>query len=292
MQDVKGQAGVAQTRAYVQGPHLAVSGDAFVDVKPDGFEAMVQLDVSAHLVKAGAAVTQGYNLKVNGENVTIRATVGADCKVGAQGRVAMGVMMQDGKAGVVFEPKGFVGARCGISTKAQVYINDPAKQKPVAEVESALVFLAGAAADAGFQVRSNGFKVWGHAAVGAGAGFELKASWRGGRWGRAGEPGGNPPCHASRAVMKLSWKWRSGLERLRVGFSRPSRRGGESPRAFGHDERVAAQGHRDGGMPTGEAAAFVESAALSCSLPRLPLTSSVDELAPWQFKVGKRLDLA
>jgi hypothetical protein len=32
---------------------------------------------------------------------------------------------------------------------------------------------------------------------------------------------------ASRAVMKLSWTWRSGLERLRVGFSRPSGRGGK-----------------------------------------------------------------
>jgi hypothetical protein len=30
---------------------------------------------------------------------------------------------------------------------------------------------------------------------------------------------------ASRAVMKLSWKWRSGLEVLRVSFIFPSGRG-------------------------------------------------------------------
>jgi len=174
VQEVRGQVGTAQTHAYVQGPHLRMSGDAFVDVNKDGFEAMLQLDVTANLVTGGASITQDYHMKVNGENVTIRATVGADCKAGAQGRLAIGVMMIDGKPGVVFEPKGFVGARCDISAKAQVYINDPAK--PVAEVESALVFSAGAVADAGLQVRSNGFKAWGHAAVGAGAGFELKAT--------------------------------------------------------------------------------------------------------------------
>jgi hypothetical protein len=44
---------------------------------------------------------------------------------------------------------------------------------------------------------------------------------------------------ASRTVMKLSWKWRSGLELLRVGFIRPSGRGGKIPHAFGDDERIA-----------------------------------------------------
>jgi hypothetical protein len=63
---------------------------------------------------------------------------------------------------------------------------------------------------------------------------------------------------ASRAVMKLSWKWRSGLERLRVGLSRPSGRGGgETPHTFSNDERVAAQGDRDVVVPAREAAAFV-----------------------------------
>src|SRR4051794_4158428 len=62
---------------------------------------------------------------------------------------------------------------------------------------------------------------------------------------------------ARRAVMKLSWKWRSGRERLRVGFIRPSGRGGEMPHAFGDDERVAAKGYRDVVVPTRKATALV-----------------------------------
>jgi hypothetical protein len=62
---------------------------------------------------------------------------------------------------------------------------------------------------------------------------------------------------ASRAVMKLSWKWRSGREELRVGLSRPSERGGETPHVFGNNERVAAQSHGDVVMPAGEATAFI-----------------------------------
>ncbi len=62
---------------------------------------------------------------------------------------------------------------------------------------------------------------------------------------------------ASRAEMKLSWKWRSGREELRVGVSRPSGRGGETPHPFSNDERVAAQGDRDVMVPAREAAAFV-----------------------------------
>ena len=50
---------------------------------------------------------------------------------------------------------------------------------------------------------------------------------------------------ASHAVMKLSWKWRSGMERLRVGFSRPSDRGENAACEFGNDESVAAQCHQD-----------------------------------------------
>src|SRR5262245_20999724 len=56
---------------------------------------------------------------------------------------------------------------------------------------------------------------------------------------------------ARRAVMKLSSKWRSGREGLRVGFQRPSGRGGKTPHAFGNDEREAAQHDGDVVMPTG-----------------------------------------
>src|SRR2546426_11598616 len=61
---------------------------------------------------------------------------------------------------------------------------------------------------------------------------------------------------AIRALMKLSGKWRSGRERLRLGLRRPSGRGGETPHAFRNDERVAAQSDRDMVMPTAELSSF------------------------------------
>jgi hypothetical protein len=59
---------------------------------------------------------------------------------------------------------------------------------------------------------------------------------------------------ASLAVMKLSGKWRSGRDGVRVGVSRPSGRGGKTPHAFGNDEREAAQGDRDMVVPAEESA--------------------------------------
>src|SRR5689334_6764637 len=55
---------------------------------------------------------------------------------------------------------------------------------------------------------------------------------------------------ARRAVMKLSWKWRSGRAELRVVSWRPSGRGGKMPHALSDDERVAAQSDRHMMMPT------------------------------------------
>src|SRR6185436_6012821 len=62
---------------------------------------------------------------------------------------------------------------------------------------------------------------------------------------------------ASRMVAKLSAKWRSGRDRLRVVLQRPSGRGGEMPHTFGNDERVAAQDDRDVVVPPGKPAALV-----------------------------------
>src|SRR5829696_8638359 len=62
---------------------------------------------------------------------------------------------------------------------------------------------------------------------------------------------------ASRMVAKLSSKWRSGRERLRVVFQRPSGRGGEMPHTFGNDERVAAQDDRDVMVPARKSSALV-----------------------------------
>src|SRR5512134_2364171 len=62
---------------------------------------------------------------------------------------------------------------------------------------------------------------------------------------------------ARRTVMKLSWKWRSGRERLRVVFQRPCGRGGETPRAFGNDERVAAENDRDMVVPAWKPSSLV-----------------------------------
>src|SRR5688572_2311456 len=57
--------------------------------------------------------------------------------------------------------------------------------------------------------------------------------WRGEWWelerwqvGHRGNQVAITRAMASRAEMKLSWKWRSGREELRVGLSRPSGRGG------------------------------------------------------------------
>ena len=53
--------------------------------------------------------------------------------------------------------------------------------------------------------------------------------------------------------MKLSEKCRSGRERVRVVFQRPSGRGGKTPHTFSNDERVAAKGNGDVVVPAWEA---------------------------------------
>src|SRR2546421_12379974 len=57
--------------------------------------------------------------------------------------------------------------------------------------------------------------------------------------------------------MKESGKWRSGRERLRVGSSLPSVRGGKTPHAFSDNEREAAEHDGDVVVPAGEAPPFV-----------------------------------
>ncbi len=69
-----------------------------------------------------------------------------------------------------------------------------------------------------------------------------RAPVRRGAWqaGQRGSQRAMARAIASRMVAKLSAKWRSGRERLRVVFQRPSGRGGKMPHTFGNDERVAA----------------------------------------------------
>ena len=57
--------------------------------------------------------------------------------------------------------------------------------------------------------------------------------------------------------MKLSWKCRSGRDRERVVFHRPSSRGGEMPHTFSDDERVAAKNDGNVVVPSLESSAFV-----------------------------------
>jgi hypothetical protein len=62
------------------------------------------------------------------------------------------------------------------------------------------------------------------------------------RWqnGQRGSQAAIARAMASRTVMKLSSKCRSGRDGVRVARSFPGGRGGEMPRTFGNDERVAA----------------------------------------------------
>jgi hypothetical protein len=62
------------------------------------------------------------------------------------------------------------------------------------------------------------------------------------RWqnGQRGSQEAIARAMASRTVMKLSSKCRSGRDGVRVARSFPGGRGGEMPRTFGDDERVAA----------------------------------------------------
>src|SRR5678815_4013560 len=57
--------------------------------------------------------------------------------------------------------------------------------------------------------------------------------------------------------MKLSWKCRSGRDRERVVFQRPSGRGGKTPHTFSDDERVAAKYDGDVVVPSLKSAAFI-----------------------------------
>ena len=58
--------------------------------------------------------------------------------------------------------------------------------------------------------------------------------------GHRGSHLATPRAITSLMVMKLSSKWRSGRDGLRIVGCRPSGRGGKMPHAFGSDERVAA----------------------------------------------------
>src|SRR5258706_12860689 len=62
---------------------------------------------------------------------------------------------------------------------------------------------------------------------------------------------------ASRTVMKLSWKWRSGRDRLRVVGQRPSGREGKMARSFGDDKPAAREHGRDVVMRARVAPSFV-----------------------------------
>src|SRR5476649_166618 len=57
--------------------------------------------------------------------------------------------------------------------------------------------------------------------------------------------------------MKLSWKWRSGRERVRMVGQRFSGLRGEMPTTFGDYESIAGEHHRYMVVPTWEAPSFV-----------------------------------
>src|SRR5262245_60564877 len=79
------------------------------------------------------------------------------------------------------------------------------------------------------------------------------------RWqhGQRGSQVAMTRAMASRAVMKESGKCRSGRERLRVGTSLPSIRGGKTPHAFSDDEREAAEHDGNVVVPAWEAPSLV-----------------------------------
>jgi hypothetical protein len=64
--------------------------------------------------------------------------------------------------------------------------------------------------------------------------------------------------------MKLSEKCRSGRERLRLVSHRPSGRGGNTLQAFGHDERVAAEGDGDVMVPGDRRSMILWSGSTPC----------------------------
>jgi hypothetical protein len=76
-----------------------------------------------------------------------------------------------------------------------------------------------------------------HAPSGMKPGRRVRFRWHA---GQRGNQDAIARAMASRTVMKLSGKCRSGREGVRVARSLPGGRGGKMPRTFGNDERVAA----------------------------------------------------
>lgn len=158
-----------QVDAYVQGPSFDVDGTASAQLAGGNFEVDIDLKIDANLVEAGATVTRDINFRFQGEDFSVRVTLGADGQIGANGELQ--IKLSVGRDGVTASlgAEGFVGARGSLSGSIDVSANG----RDLVSTDASVTFAAGAMAGASLDLGLTHFEARAYAAVGAGVGVEL-----------------------------------------------------------------------------------------------------------------------
>jgi hypothetical protein len=159
----------------LDGPSFEMAGGMSARRNGLGLDVDLGFQIDAHALEAGASIERDFNAVVNGENVRVKLTLGAEARVGINGAVML--RLHAGQDGVSIQAGGwgFAGANGTLSGSLELTVEG----KHVIDGDLTLTASAGAMAGAEFQLTGSTFKASAYAAAGAGLGVSLVGTYSG-----------------------------------------------------------------------------------------------------------------
>lgn len=173
-----GEAGGVAWNANVEGPKLAVEGQAKAKVTTHGLDVHAQVHIDATLVQAGAAAHKTIPVTLpGGEQVEVNVDLRAAGAVGAQGNLNVDIHVGlDGKLTAQVHADGFAGAKASLTGAVSLTHG----KDVIAQADATLSAYAGVAGSVDFHgsVGLHGVDFGASAAASAGAGFGVDLNGR------------------------------------------------------------------------------------------------------------------
>jgi hypothetical protein len=169
-----GEAGGVAWNANVEGPKLAVEGQAKAKATTHGLDIQAQVHIDATLVKAGASAHKTIPVTLpGGEQVEVNVDLRAAGAVGAQGNLNVDIHVGlDGKVTAQVHADGFVGAKASLTGAVTLTHG----KDVIAKADATLSAYAGVAGAVDFHgsIGLHGVDFGATAAASAGAGFGVE----------------------------------------------------------------------------------------------------------------------